>query len=205
MRNLFVRFFMFAAAVVPSALAQQPIYTTLGPGGAFDTSGPVQIVPGGVDGSADLFTSPITANVFSVSLALGAVSPGAIADVSFREDTDGLPGDIVHSFAATLLPAEPGIVTFVSATDFQIDAGTQYWLTTAATVGKADWFFNNQGIDNPIATRESGSWSAGHADGPALAFQINPAPEPTSLELCGLGLAGLLCARWHKTRLSRVT
>jgi hypothetical protein len=205
MKNLFIRLFIFAvtAAVAPSILAQQPIYTTLGPGGAFDTSNPAQIVSGGLDGYGDLFTSPVTANVFSVSLALEAVSPGATASISLREDTDGLPGTLVHLFVSSPLPAEPGIATFVSATDFQINAGTQYWLTAVTSDGKADWFFNNQGIDNPIATREANLWSAGQVDGPALAFQINPAPEPTSLALCSLGIASLFFVRRLKTRVPR--
>jgi hypothetical protein len=70
MRNLFIRFFVFAVAAVvaPSALAQQSIYTTLGTGGTFGINSPAQIVSGSLDAYADLFTSPITVDVFSVSL-----------------------------------------------------------------------------------------------------------------------------------------
>jgi hypothetical protein len=200
MKNLFAKIFAFtiAAIIVPSALAQQPIYSTLGPGGAFDSSNPAQIIPDDTDGYADLFTSPITANVFSVSLALMGATPGATVSVSLREDAQDLPGNIIDLFASAPLPTEPGIATFDSITDFKINAGDHYWLTVVTSGGSTDWFYNSQGIDNATAAREPIAWSLEQSDGPALAFQINPVPEPASVALCGLGIASLFFVQRRK-------
>jgi hypothetical protein len=197
-KNLLLRFSMLGviAAVIPAALAQEPIYTTLGAGGTFDTDNSVQIAAGAVNGYADLFTSPVTADIQSVSLALGADSPlGVNVDVALHEDLNGLPGPVDHLFGSKLLSSGPGIVTFDSFTDFQIKAGTQYWLTAVTSDGKANWFYNSQGVDNAVASLDSGSWNSGPSDGPALAFQINPLPEPNTVALCALGIAGLFFTR----------
>jgi hypothetical protein len=198
MNTLLLRFSVLTVtvAVIPAVLAQQPVYTTLGAARAFDTGNFLQIAAGGTDACADLFTSPVTANIQSVSLALGAASPlGVNVDVSLHEDLGGVPGPAVHLFGSRLLSSGPAIVTLDSFTDFQVRAGTQYWLVAGTSDGKADWFYNNQGFDNSIASRNSGAWSPGPSDGSALAFQINTLPEPDTLALCALGIAGLFIVR----------
>jgi hypothetical protein len=201
MKNLLIRFSVLAIglAVTPAASAQDPIYTTLGAGGTFDTDNFAQVVAGRTNGYADLFTSPVTADIQSVSLALGAASVGVNADVALHEDVNGLPGPIDHLFGSRVLSLSPGVVTFDSATDFQINAGSQYWLTVVTTDGKANWFYNNQGISNPIAFQDLGSWNSGPSDGPAQAFQINSVPEPATPALWALGMAGLLFVHRAKT------
>lgn len=200
------------ASLVPLAHATV-IYSTFGPGNTFNTNDFVRIGPSGLPPAvntgayADEFTSPVNANVGSVSLALDTALaiPAAVGlnefVVAIHSNSPTGPGGILGTFTSPIIPAGLGIFTFTSSTDIHLIAGTDYWLSLASPTfgGAADWFLNNQGIDNDIASRKNGVWTVA---GPstALAFSINTVPEPGSTTLCATALATTYL--WRKRSVS---
>jgi hypothetical protein len=188
-----------AAGLVASASAQTAIYGTLGPGDAFNTNSFVSFTRGGdLDGFADKFTSPGTENVSSVSIALEAATAGATITLSIHSNSDNAPSGplgIIGTFSPVTLPTDPAVVTFDATTDFQLNPGTQYWLTLDASSGQTDWFYNDQSIQNFTSAHINGLWDTQQIPGQALAFEVDAVPEPTTLALTGMGAGGLLLFR----------
>ena len=184
------------------------IYSTFGPGNTFDTNHFVRVgggLPGppGTDAFADEFTSPVTANVGSVSLALNtafaipAITLGPDFIVAIHSNSPTGPGGILGTFTSQVVPTGPGIFTFDASTEIQLVAGTEYWLSIASpsVVGTAaDWFLNNQGIDNTLARRQSGKWTV-DGNSTALAFSVSTVPEPGSAALCTVAIAAAYLRR----------
>lgn len=211
---------LWAAALgvgfVPGARGA-PIYSTLGPGGAFDTNHSVQIgfgsiVPRPTVGAyADEFTCPVTATVGPVSLALaapGIIPAAALPDTSsFNISIRAIapigprgPTNIVGTFGPGNV-TQAGIYTFNSTTAFQLDAGTEYWLFVGDTSLPIYWFFNDQGINNVTGSRSGGTWTV-NGTGTALAFELDTVPEPDSAALCATTFALAYLSR-KQTALSR--
>lgn len=198
------RFYLSATAaaliaLVPAARATA-IYTTLGPGGSFDTNksvfigtSPIIVMPG-LDAYADEFTCPVTATVGSVSLALElpveplVASPDlASSDISIRAIAPIArrgPTNIVGTFNAGNV-SDTGLYTFTATTPIHLVAGTEYWLFVVVPQGSPpiDWFLNNQGIDNVIGSRTGNGWAV-NGSGTAPAFELDTVPEPGCAALC---------------------
>jgi len=189
----------FTGGFATAALAQSVIYGTLGPGDAFNTNSSVSFTEGAdLDGYADRFTSPVTEDVSSVSIALEAATAGATITLSIHSNLDNAPSGpngIIGTFSPVTLPTDPGVVTFDATTDFQLNAGTEYWLTINASSGQTDWFFNDQGIENFTSAHLDDSWNTEDVAGQALAFEVDAVPEPRTLALCAAGLFVLCLAR----------
>lgn len=192
------RFYLLAMAVslgvgfVPAVLAA-PIYSTLGPAGDFDTNASVGIgsLSSDVGAVADSFTSPVTATVGSVTLALSPLAIGGAPDVevTIRSNTATGPGGVVGRFVPQTIFTGPELATLTATTGIQLDAGTEYWLSI--TVNGADevgsWFLNDQGIQSVTANLEASTWTV-NAPGTAPAFELNAVPEPGSCGLCVMAL-----------------
>lgn len=135
--------------------------------------------------------------VLSTSLPFPAV---ALPDVSFLSITintlagSGGPTNIVGSFnPGNVTPT--GLYTFTSTTAFQLNPGTEYWLTVSDPAGLG-WFFNNQGIDTAGATLSiNGAWTL-YGSGTALAFELDTVPEPGNAALCAMALVATFL--WRK-------
>jgi hypothetical protein len=188
---------VLAVGLVTAAPAQETIYGTLGSGDTFDTNTSISFGGGVLDGYADRFTSPVTADVGSVLLAIEAVSAGTDITLTIRSNSADGPGGIVGTFSPKMLPTDPGIVTFVSTSDFQLNAGTEYWLTAGGSSGQVNWFDNDQSIQNFTASHleEDDSWMVEEVPGTALAFEVETVPEPGSPALCAAGLLVLCLSR----------
>jgi hypothetical protein len=205
MKKLFVGLYVAAvvAGLVAPASAQTSIYGTLGPGDTFDTNSAVSFTQGGeLDGYADRFTSPGTENVSSVSIALEAATAGATITLSIHSNSDNAPSGpegIIGTFGAATLPTDPGVVTFEATTDFQLHAGTEYWLTLNASSGQTDWFYNDQSIQNFTSAHLDGSWNTEEVPRQALAFEVDAVPEPSTPALAGMGAGVLLIFRRRKS------
>lgn len=190
-------------SLVPTALAGT-IYTTLGPDGAFDTNDFVHFTEQSPPGAyADEFTVPVSANVGSVSLALAGtiLGGGATVMVTIRSNTPvgpggilGTPGGIIGTFGGPIMVGAAGIYTIDLANSIHLNAGTEYWLSAAADSAPVDWFDNDQGIDNVIASRKLGVWTEIGSE-TALAFSLNSVPEPGSF---GLGAVSVVACVWRK-------
>lgn len=220
MKNRFAYWMILAAALGISPLREvhaAPIYSTLGPGGTFDTSHFVQIgsspivLQAGIGAYADEFTSPVAATVGSVTLALAIpIVPLAAA----TPDLQGLniniraitpigprgPTNIVGSFGPGNI-SQAGLYTFTATTAFHLDAGTEYWLFVGVPQGgPIDWFLNNQSIDNVTGSRSLGTWTV-NGSGTAPAFELDTVPEPGSAGLCAITF--VVTYLWRKRIFSR--
>lgn len=202
------RFYWIATAAALSlgfvpALHATAIYTTLGPGGSFDMStfvemGTSALVPGAY---ADEFTSPVNATVGSVSLALSGqlAIPAAQLPVPFTISINTLTGpggptNIVGTFNPGNV-TQLGLYTFASTTAFQLNAGTEYWLTVS-DANPLGWFASDQGVDNVTASRSPfGVWTL-NGSGTALAFELDTVPEPGNATLYAMALVATCL--WRK-------
>jgi hypothetical protein len=178
---------VLAASLCTEVVPAAPIYSTLGPGGAFNTNSFVQFNVLSPPGAyADEFTVPVSATVGSVSLALAEpiLGGGSTVDVSIRTNLAQGTGTVgaIGTFTGQIIPGSAGIYTFASATGVHLNAGTEYYLTASAPSGPVDWFLNDQGIDAVIANRTDGRWTVLGSES-ALAFSINSVPEPGSFAL----------------------
>jgi hypothetical protein len=200
MRNQFTRIHLVViaagifAGMVPPVLAQETIYSTLGAGDAYDTNNFVQFTNGFLSGRADRFTSLVTAEVGDVSLALEAVSAGSTITLTIRSESANGPGGVIGTFNSTPISTDPGVVTFAATDAFQLDAGTEYWVTAIASNGQTDWFLNDQGIENFGASHTGISWTVDQVGSTGLAFEVDGVPEPGTLALGVVGLAAC-CGR----------
>lgn len=188
------------ASFAPAAHATA-IYSTLGPGGTFDTNAFVQ-VSSSTPGYADEFTSPVTATVGSVSLPLGAAIPGATPTVSINLwsllPLPGSPGHIVGNFTPGVV-SDAGMVTFASTTGVPLQAGKTYWLSVTPFGSNEGflWYLNNQGIDNVTASRQpDASFYTLNGSITAPAFELDALPEPGSAALYAMTLVA--ACLWRK-------
>lgn len=183
---------VLGVGLVPAAMAGT-IYTTLGPGGVFDTNDFVHFTASSPPGAyADEFTSPVSANVQSVSLALALdaapiLSGPATVNITIRTNLATGTAGVLGTFSTQITSEQARIYTLSSTASIHLNAGAEYWLTAGTDGGPIKWFDNDQGIDNRIASRSDGTWTVLGSE-PALAFSINSVPEPESLGLCALSV-----------------
>lgn len=199
MKNRFY-FIATAAALIGLAPASHAaaIYTTLGPGGSFNPNDYLEIGPSTLLPSAYAaeFTTPVNATAGSVTLALtGSLpipldqSPGLLPfSISINTSGPGGPTNIVGNFGLVNV-TQAGLYSFTSTTAFQLNAGTEYWLTVSEVAAfSLGWYQNNQGIDGLAASRSyTGVWNAS-TSGTAFAFEVDAVPEPGSAALCAATL-----------------
>ena len=154
------------------------MYTTLGPGGEYDTANGYF-----VDGSnffnqviASPFTVSQTATLTNAMLALGnfAGNNNPI-NVFVETDAGGVPGSIIGSLTqqGTIQPFVTGgsLVNFVCTTCPVLDAGTGYWLVAQESDPNTEqtWMF---AFNDARTTLLSTSWVARRVPG-------IPSLEPT--------------------------
>lgn len=206
MKNRFY-FIATAAALIGLAPASHAtaIYSTLGPGGSFNTNNYVEIGPSTIipTATAAEFTTPVNATVGSVTLALTGSLPIPLDQsldllpfsISIDTSGPGGPTNIVGSFGLVDV-AQTGLYTYSSTTPFQLNAGTEYWLTVSLVAAfPLGWYLNNQGIDGVGANgSELGVWT--DYSGTAPAFEVDTVPEPGSAALCAATL--VTACLWRK-------
>ncbi len=183
-----------------TAGATDVLYTTLGPGGQYDTASGYF-----VDGSnyynqvlSMNFTPNATENLADAVLALGNYAgSNSPINLYLQSDAGGMPGATLATLTqqGTIQPFSGGggLVTFNCSGCGQITAGTQYWLTAWETDPNTEqaWMYAYQDQVGNLAFDQTGSidgpWNL--YTGTVSGFQIDGAvPEPGTLVMLGSGI-----------------
>jgi hypothetical protein len=194
------------------------LYSNLGPGESYTQfAGWEEAGPNTLNGAvrqAIAFTVGETDAFFDrARLALGLAGGANEMDLRLYDTVGGRPGTVLETIHASgQMPrfgdfGDGHLVTFDSALHPLLRAGDTYWLLPFAS-GNTDagWNNNDRGLDGPFADSyevEPMTWLLFQQINQG-AFEVNgtpsPAPEPSTLGLAGVGLAGLVVSAWRHRR-----
>ncbi len=184
------------------ASATDVLYSSLGPGGEYDTGSGYFI-----DGSnynnqvlAYPFNPSLSENVADAVLALGNFAgSNSPVNLYLASDNGGEPGSILATFTqeGTIQPFSSGgsLITFDNCTGTcGVSNGTVYWIVAQEKDPNTEqaWFFAYQdqqghGAFNQIGS-ETGPWN--QYDGTIAGFRVDgtAVPEPGTLVMLGSGV-----------------
>jgi hypothetical protein len=196
-------------AVAASARADVA-FSDFGPGDTFNTTTGLSIFGSGAfSGALGMatneaeFTSAASGSLTSVEVAVGYDGGPNSFTVTLYADNAGSPGTALESFSLTNAPAFGTSFTpetFTSVSLPTLTAGTSYWLGVAASDPNSStdgaWNFNSMGalgtdVRPPNAPATSTTL-------PAFAVNVTAVPEPSSLALGLVGVAGAVGYGWRR-------
>lgn len=131
---------------------------------------------------------------------------------AIRADASGIPGTVLatssaqnvtptlSSFAWCCGGGNAWLVEFDLAADFVAAAGDIYWLELSGAGGPTPWWVtaSAQGDGNGVTNGGSNNYEFAFYLNDTNIGQVQPVPEPASLVLVVIGLAGLASARRRK-------
>jgi len=188
-----------------------PLYDNFGPADSYSTTatgvGPQTATTGGDNWVGTLFTAAASGVITSIDVAVASasLSSSAMTFQLYADDGANPPTTLLESYNVTTGAAYPSasIETASASGSVGLVAGTKYWLFATSSI-QTYWMLANV---SDSSVRYFGTNGVGSVlQGPipdATAFRINSdaqatIPEPTTLGLMGLGLAGLGFARKKK-------
>jgi len=197
---------IFPALLLLSAVSLRAdiVFNDFGASGSYNTSSYID-VPNYAQDLAVSFTPTVEEDVVSVTIALGSetqIHSGVFMYIA--TDDGGVPGtplatpvmfNVSGPSGISIGPPSPPEVQFY--TIIYLQAGQTYWLEldygTDGTTQNLDWYLNNQGITGDYATSADGTnWTTESGTLPAFEVQTSPVPEPSTIALACVALAGLL-------------
>jgi hypothetical protein len=184
--------------------AQTTLYSTFGTGQTFGSGG--FSVEDNL-GWAVPFQPSVTANLTSVDVALSLQSPDPFPmEVAIADDASGSPGATIESFSVTPT-STPTAESLSSILNPVLTGGTTYWFEVIGQVSEpgvdvGQLYSNNLGLTETVDITSTGgaSWSVFSAGEPDPAFDvIGAVPEPASIAIAAVGLAGMSLRRRRKS------
>ena len=155
---------------------------------------------GGV-ATASAFTPGADATLDSFMVAADYFGGSSNFIMELASDSGGVPGSVLEQISFTL-PSGNGVsnpTTVLSTLHTALSAGTQYWAVMIADPGnpdgKAEWFMNPANAGGGAQFVGGGPWTFGA--GPLLEVD-GTVPEPSTVALLGLGIAGVASLRKYR-------
>jgi hypothetical protein len=204
--------FMFAAT--SGAVS---VYSDFGPSDAYNTDTGYDITGSTSDLNvfgelAEPFTPGFDCVFSDVLLALGNSSGTNQAEVTLAADNAGEPGATIESLSLTGL-AGFGSLDLVQANSVlnpDLLAGDQYWIVVAPSISETSdtndvWNFNSTGVADGYSFNSGSGWNS-FSGFTTPAFEVDAVggvsavPEPATMTLLGLGIAGLIGRRIRRRK-----
>lgn len=153
--------------------------------------------------AADDFVLSADASISDVHWWGVSLSGGIDFQFTFYSDDGGKPGAVLHTSDGSLsteVTANHG--PFYSSdltSSFSASAGTRYWISIFNEADDAAWAWRAAGDPGNLSRQgvnPGAPWELEFSD---LAFQLTSIPEPASLALFAIGLAGLGFSRRRRS------
>jgi len=162
---------------------------------------------------ADSFSSGAGAlNLSDVKLLLsGDPTSGGSITVSLLSDSSTSPGSVlttIGTLADSFLSSTPAVFDF--PTSFSLTANTRYWVELSSSNGSSalwSWSLDTSGVGvgSEFFANTTGVFT--NTDGPYQMEVItgtSSVPEPATLALLGMGIAGIAGHSWRRRKLAAI-